>query len=119
MLRRRCGAGARLACIGCPAHPAANLPPSRSGGPCTLRGEVSTGRRHGELSALNHAAGRRAQTDAVVRNRRLRRTLALGLIATGGLLLLLAPSAHYGLIAFALGVVLELAGIAIERRGPR
>jgi hypothetical protein len=71
------------------------------------------------LSALNHAAGRRAQTDAVVRNRRLRRTLALGLIATGGLLLLLAPSAHYGLIAFALGVVLELAGIAIERRGPR
>jgi hypothetical protein len=71
-----------------------------------------------ELSALNHAAGRHAQTLPMIRNRRLRRSLALGLIAAGAVLLLLAPSAHYGLIAFALGVVLELAGIAIERRGP-
>lgn len=70
------------------------------------------------MSALNHAAGKRAHTDRMIRNRRLRRTLALGLIVVGGVLLLLAPSAHYGLIAFALGVVLELAGIAIERRGP-
>lgn len=54
----------------------------------------------------------------MIRNRRLRRSLALGLIVAGAVLLLLAPSAHYGLIAFALGVVLELAGIAIERRGP-
>lgn len=54
----------------------------------------------------------------MIRNRRLRRTLALGLIAAGAMLLLLAPSVNYGLIAFALGVVLELAGIAIERRGP-
>jgi len=70
------------------------------------------------LSALNHAAGKRVQTLRMIRNRRIRRTLVLGLVVTGGLVLLLAPSAHYGLIAFALGVVLELAGIAIERRGP-
>jgi hypothetical protein len=54
----------------------------------------------------------------MIRHRRLRRTLALGSIAIGAMLLLLAPSVHYGLIAFALGVVLELAGIAFERRGP-
>jgi len=55
----------------------------------------------------------------MIRNRRLRRIVALALIAIGIVLMLLAPSAHYGLIAFALGVVLELAGIAIERQGPR
>jgi hypothetical protein len=54
----------------------------------------------------------------MIRNRRLRRTLVLGFVTAGALLLLLAPSVHYGLIAFAVGVVLELAGIAIERRGP-
>jgi len=54
----------------------------------------------------------------MIRNRRARRIVALALIALGIVLLLLAPSAHYGLIAFALGVVLELAGIAIERREP-
>ena len=52
----------------------------------------------------------------MIRNRPLRRGFALALIAAGGMLLLLAPSAHYGLIAFALGVVLELAGLALERR---
>ncbi len=55
----------------------------------------------------------------MIRNRRTRRVTAAALIAVGGVLLLLAPSAHYGLIAFALGVLLELAGIVIERRGPR
>jgi len=55
----------------------------------------------------------------MIRNRRLRRIAALALIILGIVLLLLAPSVHYGLIAFALGVVLELAGIAIERREPR
>ena len=54
----------------------------------------------------------------MIRNRRKRRIVAVVLIAAGIVLLLLAPSAHYGLIAFALGVVLELAGIAIERQGP-
>jgi hypothetical protein len=55
----------------------------------------------------------------MIRNRRVRRIVALALIALGIVLLLLAPSVHYGLIAFALGVVLELAGITIERQGPR
>lgn len=54
----------------------------------------------------------------MIRNRRLRRGMAVALILLGAVLLLLAPSVHYGLIAFALGVVLELAGIAIERRAP-
>lgn len=54
----------------------------------------------------------------MIRNRPLRRAFVLALMVVGGGLLLLAPSAHFGLIAFALGVVLELAGIAIERRSP-
>jgi hypothetical protein len=54
----------------------------------------------------------------MIRRRRLRRSVALALVALGIVLLLLAPSVHYGLIAFALGVVLELAGIAIERQAP-
>ena len=54
----------------------------------------------------------------MIRNRPLRRGLVLALVVAGGALLLLAPSVHYGLIAFGLGVALELAGIAIERRGP-
>jgi len=55
----------------------------------------------------------------MIRNRRLRRGMALGLVVVGAVLLLMAPSVHYGLAAFGLGVVLELAGIAIERREPR
>lgn len=52
----------------------------------------------------------------MIRNRRARRTLAAALVLVGGVLLLLAPSVHYGLVAFGLGIVLELAGIVIERR---
>ncbi len=53
----------------------------------------------------------------MIRNRRTRRVIAGALVVLGGLLLLMAPSVHYGLIAFGMGVVLELAGIALERRG--
>ena len=52
----------------------------------------------------------------MIRNRRIRRGLAAALIMVGGVLLLLAPSVHYGLVAFGLGIVLELAGIVVERR---
>ena len=52
----------------------------------------------------------------MIRNRRVRRGIEAGLMALGGALLLLAPSVHYGLIAFALGIALELAGLALERR---
>jgi len=54
----------------------------------------------------------------MIRNRRVRRGTSLVLVLLGGVLLWLAPSAHYGLLVFALGVVLELAGIVIERRNP-
>jgi hypothetical protein len=54
----------------------------------------------------------------MIRNRRVRRATAAVLIVLGGALLLLAPSVQYGLIAFGLGVALELAGIVVERRPP-
>ena len=54
----------------------------------------------------------------MIRNRRTRRLAAAALIGAGAVLLLLAPSVHYGLVAFGLGVAIELAGIVIERRGP-
>lgn len=55
----------------------------------------------------------------MIRNRRLRRGLAGTLIVAGALLMLLSPSVTLGLLPFALGVVLELLGLAIERRAPR
>jgi hypothetical protein len=81
-----------------------------------------------QLSALNHRPSscgtvawrsRNQEVLTMIRNRRLRRGMALGLVVVGAVLLLMAPSVHYGLAAFGLGVVLELAGIAIERREPR
>jgi hypothetical protein len=39
-------------------------------------------------------------------------------MVAGSLLMLLSPSVSVGLMAFGLGVVLELAGLAIERRAP-
>ena len=36
----------------------------------------------------------------MIRNRRLRRGMALGLVVVGAVLLLMAPSVHYGLAAF-------------------
>ena len=58
------------------------------------------------------------EASTMIRNRRVRRATAAALIVLGSALLLLAPSVQYGLIAFALGIALELAGIVIERRGP-
>jgi len=58
------------------------------------------------------------EVQQMIRNRRNRRLVVAALIVVGALLLLLAPSVHYGLVAFGLGVAIELAGIAIERRGP-
>jgi hypothetical protein len=63
--------------------------------------------------------GRRAILEgarAMLRNRGLRRAVAVVLLLIGGLLMLFAPSVQIGLLAFALGVVLELAGLALERR---
>ena len=52
----------------------------------------------------------------MLRNRRSRRVLALFLVVLGGLLMYLAPEVWGGLAVLALGVVIELVGIALERR---
>lgn len=48
--------------------------------------------------------------------RRSRRVLALLLVLLGGLLMYLAPEVWGGLAVLALGVVVELVGIALERK---
>ena len=52
----------------------------------------------------------------MLRKRRTRRVLAIGLVVLGGVLMALAPEMWVGVIVLALGVVLELAGIALERK---
>ena len=47
---------------------------------------------------------------------RSRRALAMFLVVLGGVLMVLAPEIWAGLAVLALGVVVELAGIALERR---
>jgi hypothetical protein len=47
---------------------------------------------------------------------RSRRALAMFLVVLGGVLMVLAPEIWAGLVVLALGVVVELAGIALERR---
>ena len=54
----------------------------------------------------------------MIRNRNIRRSVAGALIAVGLLLLVLAPSVGMGLAFFALGIVLELVGLALEHREP-
>jgi hypothetical protein len=49
----------------------------------------------------------------------LRRTAAVMLVVVGGGLMLLSTSVGSGLVVFALGVLLELLGQALERRGRR
>jgi hypothetical protein len=51
--------------------------------------------------------------------RQLRRAIAVALIAIGGALMLLSPAVRTGLLAFSLGVCLELLGQVLERRDPR
>jgi hypothetical protein len=48
--------------------------------------------------------------------RRSRRVLAIFLVLLGGVLLFLAPEMWAGLLVLALGVLIELAGIALERK---
>ena len=52
----------------------------------------------------------------MLRKRRTRRVLAIGLVVLGGLLMALAPEIWAGLVVLALGVVVELAGIALEHK---
>jgi hypothetical protein len=62
------------------------------------------------------AAPRPGEQSAVMRHRRLRQIVAAVLVVAGGALLLLAPSAGPGLVAFALGMLIEVVGLALERR---
>lgn len=52
----------------------------------------------------------------MLRKRRSRRVLAMFLVLLGGALMYLAPEVWGGLLVLALGVVVELVGIALERR---
>jgi hypothetical protein len=52
----------------------------------------------------------------MLRKQRTRRGLAIGLVILGGALMALAPEIWAGLVVLALGVVVELAGIALEHK---
>ncbi|MDD5330392.1 MAG: hypothetical protein PHX38_10330 [Sulfuricella sp.] len=51
----------------------------------------------------------------MIKNKRIRRTGAAILIVVGAILILLAPEVWQGAVLLALGVIVELAGIALER----
>lgn len=59
----------------------------------------------------------------MLRHTRLRRAVGISLLIAGGLLMWLAPEPAFtavsgtGLALFLAGIVLELIGIAVERRG--
>lgn len=52
----------------------------------------------------------------MIKNRRTRRTTAAIIMVLGGVLMFLAPEVWQGALLFAMGVVLELFGIALERK---
>ncbi|HEX7970971.1 MAG TPA: hypothetical protein VF501_01940 [Thiobacillus sp.] len=52
----------------------------------------------------------------MLRKRRSRRILAIGLVVLGGVLMFLAPEIWAGLAVLVLGVLVELAGIALEHK---
>ncbi len=52
----------------------------------------------------------------MLKKQRSRRVLSIFLVVLGGVLMYLAPEILPGLILLGLGVVVELVGIALERR---
>ena len=52
----------------------------------------------------------------MLRKQRSRRVLAIFLVVLGGVLMYLAPEIWAGLVVLALGVIIELAGITLERK---
>jgi hypothetical protein len=52
-------------------------------------------------------------------HRRARRVIAVALMVAGGAVMALSPDVGAGLAAFAVGLLLELVGLALERRPPR
>ncbi len=71
-------------------------------------------RSGGATAAAKSGTGRMR----MVRNRRPQRITAAALIVAGGLLLWLAPSVGLGLTCLAVGVALELLGLASDHGGP-
>ncbi len=51
------------------------------------------------------------------KNKQLRRAFGAVLVVAGGLLMWLAPDARAGIFLFAAGIVIELIGIGLERKG--
>ncbi len=52
----------------------------------------------------------------MIRNPRMRRASAVVMVVLGAILMLLAPKVWPGALLLALGVVLELVGIALEHK---
>lgn len=52
----------------------------------------------------------------MLRKQRSRRVVAIFLVVLGGVLMVLAPEMWVGLVLLALGAIVELAGIALERK---
>lgn len=52
----------------------------------------------------------------MLKKRRSRRVLSMFLVVLGGVLMYLVPEMLAGLVLLALGIVVELVGIALERR---
>lgn len=51
----------------------------------------------------------------MIKNTRMRRTGALVMVVLGAILMLLAPEVWQGALLLALGVIIELVGITLER----
>ncbi len=51
----------------------------------------------------------------MIKNTRIRRTGALIMVVLGAILMLLAPEVWQGALLLALGVIIELIGITLER----
>ena len=52
----------------------------------------------------------------MIKNRKIRRAIAAILMVLGAILMFLAPEVLQGTLLFALGVALELMGIAVEHK---
>lgn len=50
------------------------------------------------------------------KNTRIRRTGAVAMVVLGAILMLLAPEVWQGALLLALGVIIELVGITLERK---
>jgi Zn-dependent membrane protease YugP len=58
----------------------------------------------------------RERKGEMIKNQRIRRTIATIMIVLGAILMILASEIWPGVLLFVAGIVLELAGIAMERK---